>query len=483
MKQQYIIGCDIGTTRVKAVAFSRVGRILGSTDASYAMFHPEPGFAEQDPQQILVETRKVLEQLVSELKGEPMAIVFSSAMHSLMALDEAGQPVSSLWIWADNRSGQLADRLRTSEEGKRQYLRTGIPIHAMTPACKFLWVNTHKPKEFYRANRYAGIKDFVIAQLTGHLVTDYSMAAAMGLMNLESFSWDALTLQSLDIREEQLPLIVSPYHTLEITEGQGILAGIPLVVGGSDGCLANLGSGAVGEGALALTIGTSGAVRRTARTRYLDPAMRTFCYPIDEETFIIGGPTNNGGVVFQWLKDNFFADLRYEEMLAGVDKITPGSDGLLFFPYLLGERAPLWDSSVKGSFHGIEIGHSRYHFARAVMEGILMNLREIASVLSEKDPVRTIYASGGFTQSREYVRMLADIFGAKVALNTTAEAGCAGAALIGLKALGEINDFNDLREFVEVAETVDFEQDRHLQYNEVFARFQKLLRENPHKAV
>lgn len=478
---RYIVGCDIGTTSVKAVAFALNGEILASENASYPMFHPEPGYAEQDPDTILEETRNVLERLVSGIGLKPAGIAFSSAMHSLMALDETGKPASPLMIWADNRSGPLADGLRNSEAGRQQYMRTGIPIHAMTPACKLLWVLQENHSAYSGASKYTGIKDYVIFRLTGELVTDFSMAAAMGLLNLEALTWDELTLSSLKIHSGLLPRVVSPYFSSVIKDGNAgaLLAGIPVIAGGSDGCLANLGSGATGAATLALTIGTSGAVRKTLGFRYLDRQMRTFCYPLDRDMFIVGGPTNNGGVVFQWLKDTFFADLSFDEMLEGVGRVSPGADGLLFFPYLLGERAPVWDSEARGVFHGIDIGHSRFHFARAVMEGILMNLLVIGKVLTEESIASVIYANGGFARSRIFVRMLADIFGMNVALNATSDAGCIGAAMVGLRAIGEIDDFSEAENFVKVKETVSFDPERHLVYRELFAAFEKLLSELP----
>lgn len=474
---RYIVGCDIGTTSVKAVAFTLDGDILASESASYPMFHPEPGYAEQDPDAIFRDTCQVLKRLVSGIGLRPAGIAFSSAMHSLMALDEAGRPASPLMIWADNRSGRLADQLRSSEAGRQQYRRTGVPIHAMTPACKLLWVLQENPSGYSGASKYAGIKDYVIFRLTGEWVTDFSMAAAMGLLNLETLAWDEQTLLSLGINAGLLPRVVSPYYSAAIKDNSPgeLLTGVPVIAGGSDGCLANLGSGATGRDTLALTVGTSGAVRKTLAFRYLDRHMRTFCYPLDHDMFIVGGPTNNGGVVFQWLKDTFFADLSFDAMLEGVSRVSPGADGLFFFPYLLGERAPVWDSEVRGVFHGIDIEHTRFHFARAVMEGILMNLLVIGKVLTEESKASVIYASGGFARSRIFVQMLADIFGMDVALNATSDAGCIGAALVGLRALGEISDFAEATNFVKVKETVPFDPERHQLYCEVFPEFEKLL--------
>ncbi len=479
----YILGCDIGTTSVKTIAFDTAGRILATASESYPMYHPQPGWSEQDPLEVFHATITSLKQVRDACRswGKPSGIAFSAAMHGLMALNADREPISPVMIWADNRSGAIADHFRNTEEGRQQYQRTGTPVHAMTPASKFQWLREAQPDLFEKASCFMGIKEYVLYRLTGEIVTDYSMAAATGMLNLASLTWDLPTLQRLGLTPGCLPAIVPPYHQAPL-EAPALLpewTGIPVISGASDGCLANLGSGAIRKGTLALTIGTSGAIRRTSGTPYCDPQMRTFCYPLDAETFVIGGPTNNGGIVFQWLKDTFFPELTWEALSEAIAAVPAGADGLFFFPYLLGERAPLWDSSARGMFHGIDISHTRAHFARAVLEGILFNLAGIGEVLLQGQTVHTIFANGGFAQNPVWVQMLADILGIKVALNATNDTGCVGAALVGLRSVGILADFSAIDHFVRITREIHPDPEQHSLYRERLQHFISLQKQLP----
>jgi len=244
------------------------------------------------------------------------------------------------------------------------------------------------------------------------------------------------------------------------------------VLGASDGCLANLGSGAIVPGTMAVTIGTSGAVRVASAQPFADEQMRTFCYILDKETYIIGGASNNGAVVFEWLKDHFFDKIDYEDLFKEAAEIPLGSDGLLCLPYLLGERAPLWNSAVRGGFLGLDIYHTPLHFVRAVMEGTLLNLFSIGKVLLENQKVKAIYANGGFAKSKTWVQMLADVFGITVNLNDTVETGSVGAALMGLKALGLIEDYADAKDFTQIGHIFKPNAANHKAYQELYKDFE-----------
>jgi gluconokinase len=480
----FIIGTDIGTTTVKSVAFSLDGTILGSHSVGYPIYHPQPDHSEQDPEEILNATLESLRVVYEMCKsyGALEGVAFSAAMHSLIALDAEGTPLTRALIWADNRSADLADALRHSPDGRLLYHRNGTPIHAMTPACKLLWLRQHQPETFERAAMYLGIKDYVLFHLTGKYLCDYSLASATGLFNIRRLRWDRWTLDLLGLHEGQLPRAVSPFHTEALLPRQlpELPTGTPLIMGASDGCLANLGSGAMEPGSVAVTIGTSGAVRVSSDKPYTDEQMRTFCYLLDERTYIIGGGTNNGGVVFQWLKDTLFAGWDHEALFAAAAKVPPGADGLLFMPYLLGERAPLWNSAVRGGFLGLDITHTQAHLARAVMEGILLNMYSIGKVLKEERHLTAIYANGGFARSPEWVQMLADVFGLPVRLNDTVDTGSVGAAMVGLKALGIIREYAEVPLFTPVERVVEPHWDTHRQYlalSDLFTKRARLLSE------
>ena len=471
----YIIGADIGTTNVKAVAFSLTGEILGDHSEEYPMSHPQPGWSEQDPDEIVRAVEYCIQTVVKKCRsqGDVLGLSFSAAMHSLIALDAEGKPLSQSIIWADNRSAAIADALRETREGRRIYKNNGTPIHAMAPVCKLLWLKENDPKLFKKAARFVGIKEYVVFKFTGRYLIDWSIASATGLFNIRKRGWDDYTLGYLGLTAERLSEPVSPYHTepLEDDNALGLPKGTPLIMGASDGCLANLGSGAVVPGTMAVTVGTSGAVRVSAPEAYTDPAMRTFCYILDEETYVIGGATNNGAVIFEWLKDHFFDEVDYDTLFKRADGVALGSDGLLCLPYLLGERAPLWNSAVRGGFVNLDIYHTPDHLVRAVMEGILLNLYSIGKVLTETHKIRAIYANGGFAKSKTWVQMLADIFGITVNLNDTVETGSVGAALMGLKALGHIKDFSEAQDFTQISHIFKSNVAHHKAYDKIHVDF------------
>ncbi|NIJ51769.1 gluconokinase [Dyadobacter arcticus] len=472
----YIIGCDIGTTNVKSVAFNSVsGEILSSHSESYDMQHPHPDWSEQDPDEIFEAACKTITHVTDSIKDKDklLGISFSAAMHGVLALDKKGKQLTALIIWADNRSSDIALKLRASRVGKKIYVNNGTPIHAMTPVCKLLWLKLHQPDIYAKTSRFVGIKEYIIYRLTGKFLVDYSIASATGMFNMRELTWDAYTLKKLGLRPEKLSEAVSPYHIEKAPAGNPakLPEGTPLIMGASDGCLANLGSGAITAGSMAVTIGTSAAVRICSNRPYSDPSMQTFCYVLDEKTYIVGGPSNNGAVIFEWLMDSFFPKEEYDAVFEEASKIEAGSDGLLFYPYLLGERAPLWSSTVRGGFSGLDIRHTRAHFARAVMEGILLNLYSIGKILMEKQDINIIYANGGFARSPVWVQMLSDIFGKKVRLNETVETGAVGAAMMGLKALGINKDFSELKSFTTVGQEFDPKDTVHKVYETLSERF------------
>ena len=474
----YIIGCDIGTTNAKSVAFDSVsGAILAIHSESYEMSHPQPDWSEQDPEEIFQAAIKTLKTVTEEVgrKDSLLGISFSAAMHGVLALNKDGKELTKLIIWADNRSSDIAVKLRGSQVGKKIYQNNGTPIHAMTPVCKLLWLKEHEPQLYRNTNRFVGIKEYIIYKLTGKFLIDYSIASATGMFNIRELQWDAYTLKKLGLKPQKLSDAVSPYHIEKLgpKNPAGLPEGTSLIMGASDGCLANLGSGAITTGSMAVTIGTSAAVRICADAAYSDPLMQTFCYVLDEKTFIVGGPSNNGAVILEWLITTFFPNETFDTVFQEASEIEAGAEGLLFYPYLLGERAPLWSSAVRGGFSGLDIRHARAHFARAVMEGILLNLYSIGKILMDMQEIDTIYANGGFARSPVWVQMLSDIFGKQVKLNETVETGAVGAAMMGLKALGHIRAFSELSSFTAVGHEFNPNAAAHEQYDELSKRFVK----------
>ncbi|MNS42864.1 Xylulose kinase [compost metagenome] len=432
MKEQYI-GIDIGTTATKAVCFDNNGTVIREFSKSYPMYHPKPDWSEQKPDEILAAVLLCIQEITKDI--QPQFISFSSAMQSIMLIDDSGKPLTDAILWADNRAHSLAEKLKHSELGKQFYEKTGIPIHPFSPMTKIAWFKEFNSEIFSKAYKFISIKEYVWHHLTGEYVIDSSMASGTGLMNIHTLGWETDILNYLVIKPQQLSTIQSPIH-----QSKGISDNFLYILGGGDGALANLGTGAMEKDRIALTIGTSGAVRLPIDKPYVDSKMRTQCYHLIEDQFLTLGAVNNGAIILQWLKESLLqTDATFETLFAQAEKIPAGSEGLLFVPYLLGERAPIWDASAQGTLLGIQIIHTQAHLVRATLEGILFGLLSVAEILlpdPEKRKETTIMASGGFGKSELWLQMVADIFQMNVSVSQTTEGSAWGAVLIGMKSIG-----------------------------------------------
>lgn len=439
---QYYLGVDIGTTSAKAVAFSVTGEVIQSCSYPYKMHHPKQSWSEHDPEEVFAAVTDSCNKIIASLeKNPPIFIAFSAAMHSIMAIDTNGKPLTNCLIWADNRAAEIAEGLRDSEQGKCFYHTTGVPIHAMSPLCKLLWLKEYKLAVFKNAYKFIGIKEYICNKFCGEYIVDTSLASATGLLNLKTLEWDENILNFLDLSSSSLSRIVSPKHKTTFSKKQdsGNASLIPhntvVIIGGSDGALANLGTGSIDGNSMVISIGTSGAVRIAADKPQTDWQMRTFCYHLKDNLYIIGGPSNNGAIVLEWLKDKILETAEtFSELFQKAEKIEPGSDDLLFIPYILGERAPVWNAEARGVFFGLNINHTKSHLIRACMEGVIYGMYSIAKILLEKRVITEIHATGGFAQSPLWVQMLTDVFNTKVLVKDAVESSALGAVMIGMEA-------------------------------------------------
>ncbi len=442
----YYIGIDIGTTSTKAVAFSDNGDIIVKEEIAYPIIHPFPSYSEQNPEAILEAVINSIGKISQSLnKDLPLLISFSAAMHSLLAVDDLGHPLTNCIIWADNRASGIAGQLREMKAGEIFYHKTGVPIHAMSPFCKILWFKENEPAIFSAAEKFIGIKEYIFFRLFGKFIVDTSVASATGFLNIHSLQWDAAILEYAGIGESQLSLVTDTQHKEFLQSGSNYYKDPRLqfvqqsafIIGSSDGALANLGSGAISKNSMAVSIGTSSAVRMVTKDVYTDEHMRTFCYHLANENYIIGGASNNGAVILQWFKDEVLeTTATHEELFQQAKAIAAGSDGLIFLPYVLGERAPVWNSQANGVFFGLNIAHKRAHFIRAVMEGIVFNMYCIGKILMEKRKVTEIHATGGFTKSPLWIQLLCDMFNCTVLVSGAVESSAFGAVKLGMESMG-----------------------------------------------
>jgi gluconokinase len=468
----YMVAVDIGTTSTKTLIVDRAGRVLASHSIEYPLHTPTADRAEQDPleifQAVLKGTGAVMKQL--NLRAEEVLCVsFSSAMHSIIAVDKDLRPLSNCITWADNRSASYVDVLRSSGLGQSIYSRTGTPIHPMSPLLKLMWFRDNEPELMKAAYKFIGIKEFVFAKLFQQFVIDHSLASATGLFNLQMLDWDEEALHTAGITRDQLSDPVPTIYQIrglptEYAQEMGLSPNTPFIAGASDGVLANLAVGATEPGVLAVSIGTSGAVRGVVREPITDPHGRLFCYALVENFWVVGGPINNGGIMFRWVRDQL-ATLEAEEARSrGMDpydylaqlasEVSPGSDGLIFLPLLAGERAPYWNANARGVFFGFSLVHSKKHMIRSVLEGVMYRIQSVASALEElTGQPNEIRASGGFARSVFWRQMMADVTGIPVHVPDSVESSGIGAALLGLFAMGVIKDFNEAHNWIRIQAT------------------------------
>lgn len=491
LDQPYVLAIDIGTTSLKTLLIHRSGQVLATHAIDYPLSTPRPDRAEQEPDEIFNAVLHGVKNVVAKGNIDPNRILcasFSSAMHSVIAIDKDGNPLTRCIIWADNRSQKQAERLKEDGRGDSIYMKTGTPIHPMSPLPKIMWMREEEPELFARTHKFLGIKEYVLYRLFGRYVMDHSMASATGMFDLRKRTWDEEALEAAGIGMDRLPdLMPTTSFMTGIKEryaaAMGVPRQLPFVLGASDGVLANLGIGAVEPGKVAVTIGTSGAVRASVNEPLTDPKQRLFCYALTESQWVIGGAINNGGVMLRWVRDELATLEARQAMEKGEDpydylsrlasQVEVGSAGLLFLPLLAGERAPYWNANARGVFFGLSLAHKKPHMVRAVMEGVMFRILTVMEALREvAGTEQNILASGGFARSAFWCKLMADVIGTPVGIPDTIESSGLGAAKLGLLAMGEVTSLVELDHWNRIPNVYDPDQETHQVY-EALSRIYK----------
>ncbi|KAB8128284.1 gluconokinase [Gracilibacillus oryzae] len=481
--RELVIGLDLGTTSVKAVAFDLKGNVMEEAEQLIETIYPEDSYVEQNPDIIEKHTREVLTDIFKKTKNEKvLSIGISCAMHSLICVDGNGEALSNMLIWSDGRSSELVENM--DEDLKRSiYSKTGTPIHPMSPLLKLMWMKEKNYEAYQKADYFMSMKEYFIYKWYGKRVIDYSMASATGLMNIKSLNWDEEVLHLAGVKNEQLSEIVAPTFIMdglkpELAAEMKWPTGVNLVIGAADGQLANLGNGAIKPGEVAVSVGTSGAIRQLIEGQHVNENGETFSYAFTENTSIIGGPTNNGGIALQWLKDIMEFTGTHEEFLSGAEHASIGSAGLLFVPYVNGERAPVWNQKARGNFYGLNITHRRPHLVRAVLEGIVFNLYQIGQSLEAiAGKPTTISVNGGLSKSPLWVQIMADVFGKEIQLADTHHGAAWGAGWTALVAINKVASFEQIKENIPIDQVIQPNMENHEEYQKIFARYQQIAKD------
>lgn len=488
-KTNCIVTVELGTNAVRVVAFDLKGNSIGSMKGSYPTFHTEPDYSEQDPEQIFITMLYVLKNFLTEKvnsKYKVVCVCFSGAMHSVLAIDKKGVPIGNAITWADNRGKREAQELNNSAIAKTIYQATGTPIHPMSPLIKITWLKNNDKERFAQTTKFLSIKSYIIQQLTGEYVIDYSLASATGLMNIHTLKWDPDALAHAGITRNKLPdlapIFASPGKLKkEYQTSLGLSADTKILIGSSDGCLATLGAGVWNEDKAVVTIEDSGAVRVIGKKVIRDEKRRFFNYLLTENCYVSGGPTNNGGNIFEWYAKQFgdFSkpfDLEFsmENLINEASKVEPGSDGLLFLPYLFGERAPIWNANARGVYFGLNIKHGKQHFIRATIEGILYEIYSIGKILEEHRSIKNLSVHGSFASLPFCTQLIADIFNKPLSLRQNSDSIAVGAFLLSATEMGIYKTLDEAARTVQLPDLFFPKKQHHNIYMKYFRIFERL---------
>lgn len=481
-----IIGLDLGTTSCKAVALTSAGGVEGVVRRSYPLHAPKEGWAEQDVEEVWQAAREALAELSGRIAKERIkGLALSGAMHSLLPVDSSGTPLALAMTWADARAAPKLVALRGETDADALYRRTGCPLQTPYHPPRLRWWLSERPAVADQAERFVAIKDWGLFRLTGAWATDTGLASTTGLLDIHTLSWDEGALALSGISAGRLPELV-PSETVvgglqqRAAEETGLPAGLPVVAGGSDGALANLGSGAADDRQTVITVGTSGAVRRVVRTPLLDERGRTWCYVLRKARYVAGGAVNNGGLVVEWARRLLYSDIEgeagFERLFRDASSVPPGAAGLLFLPYLAGERSPHWRSDLPATLHGLSLHHDRRHLARAALEGVAYALADVWRILDEQAPNSgDVRLSGGITGSEVWSQTLADVLGVPLTLMDGADASAVGAAMIGHLALAT-SELETLTKGLPKGGTLTPDAARHAEYGREMETYCALYR-------
>ena len=485
-----IITIELGTNAVRVYAFDLDGNIIGSLKGYCPTFHSEPDYSEQDPDQIFITMLYVLKNLLNEVlhpkKYKVRCICFSSSMHSVLAVDKRGIPMGHAITWADNRANKEAAELKSSPLGKKIYSATGTPIHPMSPLTKIAWIKNSEKEKFKQVSKFLSLKAYILQQLTGEYVIDYSIASATGLLNIHKIKWEPESLKFAGITAAMLPDLV-PVDTKvgklnkAYQASLGLSADTKILVGSSDGCMAVLGDGVNDEGVATITVEDSGAVRVVSDKVMQDDKQRFFNYLLTENKYISGGPTNNGGVIFEWFtrqfgdfKNPFDLEHTMLELINDASKVPAGSDGLIFLPYLLGERAPIWNPNARGVFFGINIKHEKSHFVRAAIEGILYEIYSIGKTLQEHRTINSLSINGSFGTLPFFTQMVADIYNKPVRLRQNYQSVSYGSYLLSATEMGIYKSLDEAAKTVVLPDLATPDKQNNKMYLKYFKIFERL---------
>jgi xylulokinase len=461
-----LLGIDLGTSSVRAGLVTPSGDIVGTAAAEYPILTPRPGWAEQDPTVWWSATCAVIARALAQSRLRPadiLAVGLSGQMHGLVLVDALGAPVRPAIIWPDARSAEERDEIERAIGRERLYRITGLPAATGFFAVSLQWVRCHEPEAYDRSIWALLPKDYIRYRLTGDIATDPTDASGTLLFDVAHRRWAEELVAALVLRRDLLPPLLEPTVIAgRVTDAAAVETGLailtPVATGGGDQAMGAISLGLVGEGTVACTIGTGGQVSSIVRRPVIDPRRRlhTLC-SITPGAWLVMGAMLSAGLSLRWFRDALGAADVLAARQGGMDpyallsteaeRAVPGAGGLIFLPYLTGERTPYMDPDARGGFIGLSLSHSRSDLVRAVMEGVVFGMRQALDIFRELEvEVGTVISAGGGARSRLWRQIQADIYGMPVWTISREEHSLYGASLAAGIAAGVYRDVREATE-------------------------------------
>lgn len=461
---KYVIGVDLGTSAVKILLVNQKGEVYKEVSKSYPLIIEKSGYSEQNPEEWVEKTTAGLKELIQQFDGDINdieGISFSGQMHGLVLLDENKQVLRNAILWNDTRTTKQCHEIYNVVGRERLLEVTKNPALEGFTLPKILWVKENEPEIFQRASVFVLPKDYLRYRLTGNIHMEYSDAAGTLLLNVAEREWSGEVLDAFGLSADLCPDLVESHAfvgtiTAEFAQATGLSEAVKVFAGGADNACGAIGSGILSEGKTLASIGTSGVVLSYEQRNDLDFEGKVHYFNHGEEnTYYTMGVTLAAGYSLSWFKDTFAQEENFEQFLAGVDEVPAGSNGLLYTPYIVGERTPHADSNIRGSFIGIDAAHERKHFARAVLEGITFSLNESIEIFrSNGKNIDSIISIGGGAKNDTWLQMQADIFNAKIEKLTSEQGPGMGAAMLAAYGCGWYLSLKECaEEFIQTAKT------------------------------
>jgi xylulokinase len=482
---KYVIGVDLGTSAVKILLVNQNGEVCHEVSKSYPLIIEKSSYSEQNPEEWVEKTKAGLVELIQQFDGDVNdieGISFSGQMHGLVLLDENNAVVRNAILWNDTRTTKQCQEIYDVIGKERLLEVTKNPALEGFTLPKILWVKENEPELFKRASVFMLPKDYLRYRLTGNIHMEYSDAAGTLLLNVAEREWSGEMLEAFGLSADFCPPLVESHAlvgtvTAEFARESGLSEAVKVFAGGADNACGAIGSGILAEGKTLASIGTSGVVLSYEERNDLDFEGKVHYFNHSEEnSYYTMGVTLAAGYSLSWFKDTFAKEEEFDQLLAGIEEVPAGSNGLLFTPYIVGERTPYADSDIRGSFIGMDASHERKHFARAVLEGITFSLNESIEIFRNSGKkIDSIISIGGGAKNDTWLQMQADIFNAKIEKLTSEQGPGMGAAMLAAYGCGWFPSLKECAEqFIQTAKVYHPIKENVETYTKLFNVYQQV---------